>query len=359
MRPITRICVATVSALALGGGLTTTTATADDLSPREIFERVAPATVQVLGGLGGSGTGIIYDAEQGLILTNAHVVAGEAALKVRIEDRAPVPARLVGSDPCEDLAVVKLATPQEDLKQVEFGDSGELKQGDELTAIGYPETVGETSNQKAVLTNGVVQSPDVATTGDPSEPDLPSTIQHSATLNLGNSGGPLLNNEAKLVGINDAYATGETRDQNFAISSDHAEPLLKGLSEGGGKNNPGWQILMALSDPNFSTYFPEEDQAEAKAVQKRLTGKNIDGLVIGIVDTNSPASKANIEAGEVITHLKDTPVSTATQVCDILQSSTPGEKISVIGVYTTSGETADGTSYKLGDPWQVDVTLRK
>ncbi|MHA5049357.1 S1C family serine protease [Streptomyces sp. SD15] len=359
MRPITRICVAIASALALGGGLTTTTATADDLSPREIFERVAPATVQVLGGSGGSGTGIIYDAEQGLILTNAHVVAGETALKVRIEDRAPVPARLLGSDPCEDLAVMKLATQQEDLKQVEFGDSGELQQGDELTAIGYPETMGETSNQKAVLTNGVVQSPDVAQTGNLSQPNLPSTIQHSATLNAGNSGGPLLNSEAKLVGINEAIAAGEIRDQNFAISSDHAEPLLKRLSDGEGKNNPGWQNLIALSDPNFLAYFPEEDQAKMQALQKRLTDKKIDGLVILSVDNNSPASKANLEARDVITHLKDTPVTTAPQVCDILQSSTPGEKLGVIGVFTSSGTSEDGTPYKFGEPWQTDVTLRK
>ncbi|MFF4346574.1 S1C family serine protease [Streptomyces sp. NPDC001530] len=356
MRPIARICVATASAIALGCGITAPTATADDMSPKEIFEKVAPATVQVLGSLG-SGTGIIYNADEGLILTNAHVVAGETALKVRIEDGNPVPVRLLGSDPCEDLAVLKLATPQEDLKQVEFGDSRDLKQGDEVTAIGYPEAAGDASNQKAVLTSGVVQSPDVAETGNVSLPDLPSTVQHSATLNPGNSGGPLLNDEAKLVGINDSAAGGEIQNQNYAISSNHAEPLLQGLADGKSKNNPGWQSLVALTDPNFADYFPDELQADAQSLQKRLVDKKIDGLVVLGVDSNSPASAAKLEAGDVITDLKGTPVTTVPEVCNILQSSAPGEKLKVSGVFTVAGTDVNGTPVKVGDPWEIDVTL--
>ncbi|AVH58873.1 MULTISPECIES: S1C family serine protease [Streptomyces] len=354
MRPIARICVATASAVALSAGFTAPTATADD--PKEIFEKVAPATVQVVGSVS-SGTGIIYDAEQGLILTNAHVVAGETALKVRIGDRGPVPVRLLGSDPCEDLAVLKLSTPEEDLKQVEFGDSRELKQGDEVTAIGYPSAGGDVGSQKAVLTNGVVQVPDVAETGNLSQPDLPSTIQHSATLNAGNSGGPLLNDRAQLVGINDSYAAGDIRDQNFAISSSHAEPILQGLADGKSKNNPGWQTLVALSDPNFVDYFTADLQADAQALQKNLVDKQIDGLYVGSVDSNSPASAAELVAGDVITHLKDTPVTSVPQVCNILQSSAPGEKLKVSGVFTEDGKDVNGQPVKVGDPWSINIKL--
>lgn len=359
MWPIARMVVTAVSAIALSGGITATTATearADDMSPDEIFERVAPATVQVLGNES-SGTGIIYDAEQGLILTNAHVVAGQTALQVRIADGEPVPVRLMASDPCEDLAVMKLATPQEDLKQVEFGDSGELGQGDEVTAIGYPEAAGDASQQKAVLTTGVVQSPDVAATGYASSPDLPSTVQHSATLNAGNSGGPLLNDNAELVGIN-SFSLSGTEGQYYSISSNHAQPHLQGLAEGKGQNNPGWQGLVSVSDPNFAYYFAENDQADAKAIQKRLLNKEIDGLYVKSVDSNSPADESLV-AGDVITHLKDTAVNAVPQVCNILQSSAPGEKLTVDGAFTYSGTYEDGTPYGFGDPWRVTITLKK
>jgi serine protease Do len=352
MRPTVRMWGAAASAIALAMGVTATSARADD--PDEIFERVAPATVQVLGN-DLSGTGVIYDAENGLIITNAHVVVGQSALRVRIEDKEPVPVRLMGSDPCEDLAVLKLQTPQEDLKEVKFGDSGDLRQGDEVTAIGYPEAAGEASRQKAVLTDGVVQSPDVAQTGELSAPNLPSTVQHSATLNSGNSGGPLLNSDAELVGINTFSLIG-IEGQYYSVSSDHAEPLLKGLAEGKSKNNPGWD-LYAVSDPQFASYFDEE--AEAKALQKRLQSNGIDGLFVAYVAGNSPASEADVMNGDVITQLKDTEVTTVPEVCGILQSSAAGEKLGIDGVFTTDMTLDDGTEIKFGDPWHVDMTLQE
>ncbi|MEU8979016.1 trypsin-like peptidase domain-containing protein [Streptomyces sp. NPDC048309] len=358
MRLIARMVVTVASAIALGGGLTAPQARADDLPPSEIFKRVAPATVQVLADNQADGTGVIYDADQGLILTNDHVVAGQTALQVRIEDGSPVPVRVLGSDPCEDLAVLKLATPQEDLKQVEFGTSGDLNQGDEVTAIGYPLGAGDTSHEKAVLTTGVVQSPNVAETDQVSSPNLPSTVQHSATLNEGNSGGPLLNSNAELVGINSFSLTG-IEGQYYSISSDHAKGLLQGLADGKSKNNPGWQGLVALSDPDFSSYFPSDDQAEAQKLQDRLTAKKIDGIFVGSVDSKSPASAANLGSGDVITDIKNTPVTTVAEVCGVLQSSAPGEKITVDGVYTAPGENNDGTTYAFGDAWTTDLTLKQ
>lgn len=353
MRPTARMYVAAASAVALSCGMTATDARADD--PKEIFEKVAPATVQVQAGES-FGTGVIYDADNGLIVTNAHVVAGQSALKVRMGDKEPTPVRLMGIDPCQDLAVLKLQTPQEDLKQVEFGDSGDLETGDDVTAIGYPLGAGDVSREKAVLTTGAVQSPDVASTDWPSEPDLPSAVQHSAALNPGNSGGPLLNSDGKLVGINTFYLGG-TQGQYYSISSDHAKPLLPGLADGKSKNDPGWGNLVAVSDEYFADYFPVEQQEDALAVQEQLLAQEIDGLYVQSVSSNSPAGEALMTEGDVITQLKGTPVGTDQQVCDILQSAAPGEKITVDGVFTTEGTDPEGTTFSLGTPWQVQVTL--
>ncbi|MFY7565758.1 S1C family serine protease [Streptomyces sp. WI04-05B] len=354
------MCVAVTSAIALTGSVTAASGVsagrADD--PKEVFEQVAPATVQVLG-VDRSGTGVIYDADNGLIITNAHVVAGQSALQVRIEDREPVPVRLMGSDPCEDLAVVKLVSPQKDLDEVKFGTSGDLGQGDEVTAIGYPAAAGDAGHQKPVLTSGVVQSPDVAEQGQLSGPNFPSAVQHSATLNPGNSGGPLLNSDAELVGINSFSYTGSIEGQHYAISSDHAAPIVKELAAGKSKNNPGWGSLLAISDPDFPSYFPADDQESADALQQILRKAHVDGLYVSSVSSNSPASEAKLAEGDIITRLKDTAVGTVPKVCGILQSAAPGEKLGVDGVFTSEGQFDDGTPYAFGDPWHVDMTLRK
>jgi serine protease Do len=358
MRPTARTYVAAASAVALSWGMTATDARADD--PKDIFEKVAPATVQLETDQN-LGSGVIYDAENGLILTNAHLVAGQAALKVRIEDQEPVPVRVMGSDPCEDLAVLKLQTPQEDLEEVEFGDSGDLETGDEVTAIGYPAGAGDISREEAVLTTGAVQSPDVAAKGLASEPDLPSTVQHSAALNPGNSGGPLLNSDGKLVGIN-TFSVEGTQGQYNSISSNHAKPLLQGLGDGKSKNDPGWGDLWATSDEYFEEYveqslLDEEDQDTALETQQQVQALEIEGLYVTSVASNTPAGEASLLPGDVIVGLKDQPVSTDKQVCDILQSAAPGEKLTVHGVFTVEGTDSEGNPVSPGDPWEIEMTL--
>ncbi|ELP64386.1 S1C family serine protease [Streptomyces turgidiscabies] len=347
--------VASASAILVAlGGTSAVAVPADDPSPQEIFEEAAPATVHVIGN-SALGSGFVYDAEQGLILTNAHVVEGQSALKVVIDNKEPVAVRLLGSDPCEDLAVVKLTAPQKDLKELDFGDSGDLKAADTVTALGYPTSLGDYATQKPVYTSGSVQSPDVSADPSVSYPHLPATIQHSATLNHGNSGGPLLDSDGKVVGIN-TLGNAEASGQYYSIAGDHAKPLLAGLVSGDRKNDPGWE-LTSLEDAGLSSadnFADPEDQQYILDMQSKLLDKGVTGLFVMSTATNSAADKAKLEEGDVITSVKDAPVRTVGDLCDVLQSAAPGEKLPLEGFYTYNAATPD---YSFGEAWSTDLTL--
>ncbi|MEU6979480.1 MULTISPECIES: S1C family serine protease [unclassified Streptomyces] len=349
---------AAVAAAALVLGLTAGRASAygTDLDPKEIYERSAPSTVHVLGKTG-SGTGFVYDADKGLIATAAHVVQGEASLKAVVGDRPAAPVRVVGIDPCEDLAVLAFTSPQSDLKAMEFGDSKDLQAADTVVALGYPASLGsEGDTQKPAFTSGSVQNPSVHD-AEPSDslPRYPATIQHSATINPGNSGGPLLDADDKVVGINVLSVTGDTQGQFYSISSDHARPILDSLAAGQVKNDPGWR-LKAVDDPTVPDDFVTEDQAQVEAIQKRLSADQVAGVLVVGVTSNSPAAKAELETMDVMTGMKDSPVANVGEVCDVLQSAGPGETIPLEGVYTFDDP---NQSIKFGDGWSTNLVLSK
>lgn len=350
---------AAVGAAALVIGLLTgsTGAYADDLDPKEIYERSAPGTVHILGKLG-SGSGFVYDADKGLIATAAHVVQGEAALKAAVGDRPAAPVRVVGIDPCQDLAVLTFTSPQSDLKALEFGDSKKLEAADTVVALGYPASLGsQDDTQKASFTSGSVQNPSVQN-AEPSAsyPIYPSTIQHSATVNPGNSGGPLLNADDKVVGINVlGSGGGQVEGQYYAITADHARPILDTLAGGQVKNDPGWS-LKAMDDPTVADEFATEDQPAVKAAQKGLVDKGVTGVFVINVTTNSPAYKAGLVPMDAITTMKDSPVESVGEVCGVLQSSGPGETIPLAGVASFD---SPADHVKAGDDWTTQLVLSK
>ncbi|MFI1212832.1 S1C family serine protease [Streptomyces sp. NPDC020802] len=326
----------------------------DDPDPQEISERAEPATVQVITTAGGDepetisqsgGTGIVYDADEGLIVTNAHVVQGAATVKVLIEGRA-VPVRVLGMDPCEDVAVVQLNAQQDDLEELKFADSAEVERGDTVTALGYPASAAAPGSEEVSFTSGVVQDPDVTATPGSSLPNLISTIQHSATVNPGNSGGPLLNGKAEVVGINTLASNPSSgvQGQFYAISSNHAKPMLKGLAAGENKNNIGWDLLPL---PELKQHYEGTD------VGAKLDQVKSDGLYVLSTAPNTPASEAKLTGGDLITRIKGKPVSTMSDVCDILQSAAPGEKLFVEGLYITSM----GPNNTFNEAWETNLVI--
>jgi S1-C subfamily serine protease len=325
---------------------------ADEPSPKEIYEQAAPATVHVLHETA-EGSGFIYDADKGLIITNAHVIAGtdEDTLKVVIEDDQPVPADVVGSDPCQDLAVLKLASPQKDLEELEFGDSDDVETADTVMSLGYPQSEADPVTADVVPTNGTVQDPDVAAEPYANTPRFPATIQHSADVNPGNSGGPLLNAEGEVVGVNTLGAAGEIQGQFYAISGNHVKSKLPGLAAGDTKNDLGWD-LYDLADPTIADAY--EEPAAVEEALMSLQDQDVEGLYALFVSPNSPAQKAGLVAGDVITTINGTPVTSLEEICDVIRPVSGSERVTVEGVFSGVDESTGG---KLGDPWEAELTL--
>ncbi len=248
MRRTTLLAVAavllalTVAGVALSGVLAERgegdTGGAGAPTTQDIVRAVAPSTVLVTSGLDGSptgfGSGWVLDADEGLIVTNAHVVnlqpdAGTSAFEVTADGRSR-PAEVVGVAPCEDLALLRVSDT-EGLRTLALGSQADLEQGETVVAAGFPATASSEPN--LVATRGVVsvvESRADAATGT-GVVALPNVVQTDAAINPGNSGGPLVDERERLVGIN-TLGNSRAENQGYAIGVDRAREVLETLRRG-------------------------------------------------------------------------------------------------------------------------------
>jgi Do/DeqQ family serine protease len=224
-----------------------------------------------------AGSGVIVDAKRGYILTNAHVVDHASGITVTLEDGRSLKARLVGADPPSDIAVVKVVA--RGLKQIRLGDSARLAVGDFVVAIGNPFGLPHTA------TSGIVSglkrsgfSPD----------DYENYIQTDASINPGNSGGALVDLHGDLIGINTAIlsGSGDNIGIGFAIPVNTAQRVMHQLIEYG---------EVRRGQLGINVYAVTPQVARSLGLHK-ATG----GLVAQVIP-GSPAEKAGVEAGDVIT----------------------------------------------------------
>jgi serine protease Do len=248
----------------------------------------------------GMGSGFIARSD-GYILTNAHVVADADEVTIRLTDRREFQAKVIGSDPRTDVAVVKIDA--QDLPAVRIGDPSQLQTGEWVVAIGSPFGLENSA------TAGIVSATSRAVGGESALP----FIQTDVAVNPGNSGGPLFNMRGEVVGINSMIfsQTGGYMGLSFAIPIDVATNVLEQLITTGrvvhGRIGVAVQDVTAPLAQSFGLDRPR-------------------GALVSAVEGDGPAKAAGIQAGDVILRVDDQDIDRANQLADVISRLKPGSE---------------------------------
>jgi len=248
------------------------------------------------------GSGVIISSE-GYVLTNNHVIDGADEIQVALQDGRSVSAKVVGTDPETDLAVLKVALP--DLPAIVFARSEDLRVGDVVLAIGNPFGVGQTVTQGIVSATGRQQL-GIST--------FENFIQTDAAINPGNSGGALINTAGQLVGINTAIfsRSGGSQGIGFAIPASLARQVMEQILKRG-RVIRGWLGIEAQDiTPDLAESFGLRDHH---------------GAIVAGVYPGSAADRAGLRPGDIVTSVAHKPVDDARAAMNITAALEPGSKI--------------------------------
>jgi putative serine protease PepD len=322
-----------------GGSTSTTTAAAVTTGQQaavkttsttltQLYKTVTPGVVDItvssnsngggaLGGGGGTsqaeGSGFVLDTN-GDIVTNQHVVDGATAITVHFVDGTSAKATLVGSDPSTDIAVIKVDVAASELHPVTLGTSKNVLPGQEVVAIGSPFGLADSMTSGIVSAIGrTIQAPNGYSIGN--------SIQTDAPINHGNSGGPLLDLSGNVIGVNAQIESGGGGSDGvgFAIPIDSVKSVANTLIAGGTVQHAYLGIHVG-------------------------DATNGAGALIASVTANSPASKAGLKAGDVITKFDSTAITNADDLTAAVTAHAPNDKATV-------------TVTRNGKSVQIDVTL--
>jgi serine protease Do len=266
----------------------------------------------------GLGSGIIISPD-GYIVTNNHVIDGATDIRVTLNDRRVLPAKLIGADPMTDLAVIKVNGSN--FPSLPWGDSTTLKPGQTVLAFGNP------FNFRFTVTRGIVSALNRPNPYSDDARKPGEFIQTDAAINPGNSGGPLVNSHGEVIGINTFLisATGSFAGMGFAIPTQIARPVVDTLLKDGKIEHA--RIGIGINDvtPENASFFHLE---------------NASGALVSQVEPDSPASKAGVKVGDVITEFNSKKVDSSGQLQGVISAQKPGNKV-------TLGILRDGKSMSL------------
>lgn len=242
------------------------------------------------------GSGVIVDPQNGIIITNDHVIRNANLITVTLNDGRRLKAKLIGGDSDTDIAVLKIDA--KNLKSLPIGDSDQSEVGDFVVAIGNPFGLNSFGNSQTA-TFGIISA---TKRSDLNIEGVENFIQTDAAINPGNSGGALVNAKGELIGINTAIISpyGGNVGIGFAIPINMAKDVAQQLIKFGSIHRGLMGIFVQHLTPELAQAmgYPEEFQ----------------GAIVSQVNEDSPAAKAGLKPGDIITQINDTKITQATQV---------------------------------------------
>jgi len=354
LNPTPTAFIPTPMTLSTGSQLST-----EEMLLENLYLRVNPAVVNITVSSGtgsqlaelGSGSGFVID-KQGHIVTNNHVVADATEVDVKFYDGRVATAKVVGSDPYSDLAVIQVDVPESWLVPVELGDSDAVKVGQRVVAIGNPFGLEGSMTLGIVSAMGRTLPADQLTT--PQDTGVfrnPQIIQTDAAINPGNSGGPLLDLAGRVVGVNAAIRTDNGARANsgvgFAIPVNAVKRVAPQLIE---KGSVSYAYLGVSSNSRFSV-------AELVAALKLPADH---GVLIDAVTPNGPADQAGLRGGNKETNIRGIPIRTGGDIILSIDGASLRDfdaMITYLVNRTTVGQVVTLTILRDGKEMQVKVKL--
>jgi serine protease Do len=276
----------------------------------EVTRRVSPAVVSIYS-RAGSGTGVLI-RQDGVVLTNAHVVGNMNQVTVGLATGEERVGRVLGRDPDMDIAVVQIPAP-DPLPVAPLGDSDLLQPGQAAIAIGNPAGLERT------VTTGVVSAVDRMLP----RPGMEEMIQTDAAINPGNSGGPLLDSQGRVIGINTVVLQGSRGGGPALVGLGFAVPI-------NAARNIADQLLATGRIVRPFVGIRYSDVTREMAQQFRLPVQ--EGVIIASVEPGSPAAAAGLRPEDIITEVNGTPVRQGGDLRRILRASQPGATLQITGV---------------------------
>jgi len=262
----------------------------------------------------GYGSGVIISAD-GYIITNNHVIEDAENIEVKLNDNRLLNAEVIGRDPTTDIALIKVKA--QDLSFLKYGDSDKLRVGEWVLAVGNP------FNLTSTVTAGIVSAKGRNLGILDNDYRIESFIQTDAALNMGNSGGALVDTKGLLVGITSAIysPSGAYAGNSFAIPVSIVKKVIEDLKEYG-------EVQRALLGVNISDVTPEI------AEEKNL--KEIKGVLITDVREGGSAADANLKKDDIIIKFNGAPVSNATELQEQVGKQRPGDRVNI--TYVRNGK---------------------
>lgn len=288
------------------------------INVREVLDRAQPSVVSITTGtrdsiFGGAGSGVIISSD-GLILTNAHVIASSGGrITVRFHDGTEAAATIVGASTKDDIAL--LQADRHGLTPAKLGSSADLRVGDDVVAIGNALALGDEPS----VTKGIVSAKNRSI--DDGKVSLDHLIQTDAAINPGNSGGPLVNAAGEVVGINTAIIEG-AQSVGFSIAIDEVKRIIEELKAGGGDVAPDQAVLGVVT--------VTVDARLGSELRDRYGVTANQGALVTAVDPGSAAEEAGIRVGDVIIEAAGEAIATNEDVGRVVQSRRKGDRLDIV-----------------------------